>query len=166
MRRRNLANVSQHRQHSRRLIHIVVACTVEAESSDTAASGLQSVKVGVVAAVNAHDHEPSAATGSSIVPNQDVTWDLIARPEIHHVVVVSCSYLVRQHKRSVMAGMKTLLTSRVPLCFCLSLSRCFVFHFAFVCLSFRAHARFVLLFRQLAHFLLRYLGDWIFAGGD
>ena len=41
MRRRNLANISQHRQHSGRLIHIVVTSTIEAKPSDATASGLQ-----------------------------------------------------------------------------------------------------------------------------
>ena len=166
MRRRNLADISQHRQHSWRLVYIIVACTIKAESSDATASRLQGIKLGVIAAVDAHDHEPSAATGSSIVPNQDIAWDLIASSKIHHVVLI-CFYPVRQHKRSVVvAAIRTQPTSRVPLGFCLSLSRCVATPSAFVCLSFRAQACFILLFRQLAHFLLRNLGDWIFAGRD
>ena len=157
MRRRDLANVSQHREHSRRLIHIVVACAIEAESSDATARGLQGVKVGVIATVDAHDHEPSTATGSSVVPNQDIAWDLIASSEVHHFVVVG-SCLVRQPKWSVMTAIKMLSTSWVLLCL--------IFPFAFVCLSFRAQACFILLFGQLAHLLLRNLGDWIFACRD
>ena len=91
MRRRNLADISQHRQHSWRLIYVLVTGAVQAESSDSTPCRLQRVEIGVIAAINAYDHETSSATRSSVVSNEDVTGDLVSGPQIHHLVVV-CSF--------------------------------------------------------------------------